>query len=127
LEQDLAAAIRLQRLLERFLEPFERVDLLHCGGERSISYEVAQPLVSLQDLCAGRAAYPIAEPESVEAQATEDEVEREDRELLTLNAVDDNRAASVERLGQLAHRNSAHGIEDKAQFLPVESLLNILV
>src|SRR5439155_20220978 len=41
-EQDLAAAIRFQRLLERFLELLERVDKLHCGRERSISYEVAQ-------------------------------------------------------------------------------------
>jgi hypothetical protein len=40
LEQDLSAAIRFQRLLERFLELVERVDMLHCGGERSISCEV---------------------------------------------------------------------------------------
>jgi hypothetical protein len=40
-EQDLAAAIRSQRLLERFLELLERVHMLHCGGERAISYEVA--------------------------------------------------------------------------------------
>jgi hypothetical protein len=38
LEQDLAAAIRLQGLLERFLELFERVHMLHCGGEPAISY-----------------------------------------------------------------------------------------
>jgi len=37
LEQDLAAAIRLQGLLERFLELVERVHMLHCGGERSVS------------------------------------------------------------------------------------------
>jgi hypothetical protein len=41
LEQNLSAAIRFQRLLERFLELLERVDMLNCGGERSISYEVA--------------------------------------------------------------------------------------
>jgi hypothetical protein len=40
-EQNLSAAIRFQRLLECFLELVERVDMLHCGGERSISYEVA--------------------------------------------------------------------------------------
>jgi len=53
LEQNLSAAIRFQRLLERFLELLERVHMLHCGGERSISYEVAQLLVNLLDLCAG--------------------------------------------------------------------------
>jgi hypothetical protein len=34
LEHDLAAAIRFQRLLERFLELVERIDPLHRGGER---------------------------------------------------------------------------------------------
>src|SRR6266702_5769000 len=68
LEQDLSAAIRFQRLLERFLELVERVDMLHCGGERSISYEVAQLLVNLLDLRARRVAYPVDEPESVETQ-----------------------------------------------------------
>jgi hypothetical protein len=63
-------------LLERFLELLERVNTLHCGGERSIGYEVAQPLVSLLDLCAGRIAYPVAQPESVEAKTTVDEVSR---------------------------------------------------
>src|SRR5271154_1315316 len=48
-EQDLAAAIRFQRLLERFLELVKGVDMLHCGGERSISYEVSQLLVNLLD------------------------------------------------------------------------------
>jgi hypothetical protein len=54
LEQDLTAAIRFQGLLERFLELVERVHMLHCRGERSISYEVSQLLVDLLDLCAGR-------------------------------------------------------------------------
>jgi hypothetical protein len=40
-------------LLERFLELVERVDMLHCGGERSVSYKVAQLLVNLLDLCSG--------------------------------------------------------------------------
>jgi hypothetical protein len=44
--------------------------LLHCGGERSISYEVSELLVYLFDLCARRVAYPIDEPESVEAKTT---------------------------------------------------------
>src|SRR2546427_3954090 len=128
LEQDLAAAIRSQRSLDRFFEMLERVDMLHCGPERSTSYEVAQLLVNLLDLCAGRVAYPIDEPESVEAEITIDEVfGRDRRELPAQNGVDDSRAASLERLGQLAHRSSAYGIEDEAQFLPVESLLNILV
>src|SRR5260370_17137579 len=70
LEQDLSAAIRFQGLLERFLELVERVHMLHCGRERSISYEVSQLLVNLFDLCALRVAYPIDEPESVEAKTT---------------------------------------------------------
>src|SRR5271166_3867753 len=112
LEQDLSAAIRFQGLLERFLELFERVHMLHCGGERSISYEVSQLLVNLFDLSARRVAYPIDEPESVEAKTTVDELfGRHDWELPTLNGVDDNRAARLERLGQLSHRSSAQRIE----------------
>jgi len=127
LEQDLAAA-RFQGLLERFLELVERVHMLHCGGERSISYEVSQLLLNLFDLRARRVAYPIDEPESVEAKAAIDEVfGRHSWELPTLKAVDDNRAARFKRLGQLAHGSSTHRIEDEAKFLPVESLLNILV
>jgi len=128
LGQNLSAAIRFQRLLERFLELLERVHMLHFGGERSISDEVAQLLVNLLDLCSGRVAYPIHEPESVEAKTTVDEVfGRDGWELLTLHGVDDNRAASLERLGQLSHGSSAHCIEDETKFLPVESLLNILM
>src|SRR5438874_2918352 len=128
LEQDLAAAMRSQRSCERFFELLERVDMLHCGVERSISYEVAQLLVNLLDLCPGRVAYPIHEPESVEAEITIDQVfGRDRRELPAQNGVDDSRAASLERPGQLAHRSSAYVIEDEAQFLPVQSLLNILV
>jgi hypothetical protein len=37
-------------LLERFLELVEGVHMLHCGGERSISYEVSQLLINLFDL-----------------------------------------------------------------------------
>src|SRR6202008_1245696 len=115
LEQNLAAAIRFQRLLERFLELVERVDVLHCGGERSISYEVSQLLVNLLDLCAGRVAYPVDEPESMEAKTTVDEVSgRDGRELPTLKGVDDNRSARFKRSGQLAHRSSTQHIEDEA-------------
>jgi hypothetical protein len=64
-EQNLAAAIRFQRLLERFLELLKRVDMFHCGGERSISYKVAQLLVSLLYLCSGRVAYRIDEPDVI--------------------------------------------------------------
>src|SRR6267378_2515626 len=128
LEQNLSAAIRFQRLLERFLELLERVDMLHCGGERPISYEVAQLLVNLLNLCSGRVAYPVDEPESVEAKTMEDEVSgRDGWELPTLHGVDDNRAASLERFGQLSHGRSAHRIEDETKFLPVESLFNIFV
>jgi hypothetical protein len=48
--------------------------MLHCGGKRSISYQVSQLLVNLLDLYAGRVAYPIDEPESVKAKTTVDEV-----------------------------------------------------
>src|SRR5260370_1357276 len=102
--------------------------MLHSGGERSVSYEVAQLLVNLLDLCSGRVAYPIDEPESVEAKTTVDEVfGRDRRELAALHGVGDNRAARLERLGQLSHGGSAHRIEDETKFLPVESFLNILV
>src|SRR6267378_5413809 len=128
LEQDLTAAIRFQGLLERFLELVERVHMLHRGGERSISYELSQPLVNLLDLCAGRVAYPIDEPESVEAKTTVDELfGRHGWELPTLKAVDDNRAARFKRFCQLAHGTSTHRIEDEAKFLSVEGLLNTLV
>src|SRR5437870_9093935 len=112
-EQDLAAAIRSQRSLHRFFELLERVDMLHCGRERAISYEVAQLLVNLLDLCAGRVAYPIDEPASVEAKTTVDEVfGRYSRELPTLKGVDDHRSARFKRFGQLAHGCSTHRIED---------------
>src|SRR6201984_262169 len=102
--------------------------MLLCGGERSISYEVSQLLVNLFDLCARCVAYPIDEPESVEAKTAIDEVfGRHSWERPTLKAVDDNRAARFKRLGQLAHGCSTHRIEDEAKFLPVESLLNIVV
>src|ERR1700730_14746820 len=128
LEQDLAAAIRFQRLPECFLELVERVHMLHCGGERSISYEVSELLVYFFDLCARRVVYPIDEPESVEAKTTVDELfGRHSWELPTLKAIHDNRAARFKRFGQLAHGRSTHRIEDEAKFLPVESLLNILV
>src|SRR6185295_1224991 len=128
LEQDLTAAIRFQGLHERLLELVERVHMLHCGGERSISYEVSQLLVNFFDLCARRVAYPVDKPESVEAKTTVDELfGRHCRELPTLKGVHDNRAARFKRFGQLAHGSSTHHIKDEAKFLPVESLLNILV
>jgi hypothetical protein len=115
-------------LPESFLELVERVDTLHSGGERSISYEVAQLLVNIFDLCAGSVAYPIDEPESVKAKATVDEVSgRDGWELPTLKGVDNNRAARFKRFGQLAHRSSTHHIEDEAEFLPAESILNVSV
>ena len=52
---------------------------------------------------------------------------RDGWELPTLHGVDNNRAASLERLGQLSHGSSAHRIEDETKFLPVESVLNIRV
>src|SRR4029077_5039284 len=99
--------------------------MLHCGGERSISYEAAQLLVNLLDLCARRVAYPIDEPESVQAKtAVDDLFGRDGRELPTLHTVDATRAASFERFSQIAHRSSTHRIEDKTEFLPAKSFLN---
>src|SRR6266852_9039115 len=100
--------------------------MVHCGGERSVNYEVAHLLVSLLYLRARRIANPIHEPESVEAKTPVDELSgRHSWELATLNAVDDNRAASFKRLGQLAHGSSTHRIEDDAKFLPGKSPLDI--
>src|SRR5258705_12641098 len=100
-------------MLERFLELLDRIHMLNCGRERSISYEVAQLPVNLLDLCAGCVAYPIDEPESVQAEITIDQVfGRDRRELPTQNGVGDDRAASLERLGQFAHGYSTHGIEN---------------
>src|SRR5260370_6968044 len=49
------------------------------------------------------------------------------RELPALNGIADDRTAGFERLGQLAHRRTAHRIEDEAKFLSAESLLDIFV
>src|SRR5437016_9414388 len=106
--------MRFQRLLERFLELVEWVDMLHCGGERSISYEVSQLLINLLDLSAGRVPYPVDEPESVKAKTTVDELfGRHGWELPTLHAVNDNRAAMFKRFGQLTYGCSTHRIEDE--------------
>jgi hypothetical protein len=69
-EEYFSVPTRSQRMLERLLELLERIHLLDCGGERPISYEVAQFLVNLLDFCAGCVAYPIDEPESVQAETT---------------------------------------------------------
>src|SRR6266404_1720891 len=60
-EDYFSGSTRSQRMLERFLELIERIHMLDCGGERSISYEFAQLLVNLLDFCAGCVAYPIDE------------------------------------------------------------------
>src|SRR5579862_6721209 len=111
LEQDLAAAIRSQRSLDRVFELVERVDMLHGGRERSTGYEVAQLLVNLLDLCAGRVANPINEPESMEAEITIDEVfGRDRRELPAQKGVHDDRPARLERPGQRTHGRSTHHV-----------------
>src|ERR1700722_2981223 len=102
--------------------------MLDYGGERSISYEVAQLLVNLLDLCARRVAYPVDEPESVEAKTTVDEVfGRDDWELATLQSVDDDRPPIFKRPGPFPDGSSAHRIEDETELLAVEGLLNIFV
>src|SRR5271168_1097497 len=99
-------------MLECCFELVERVDLLHLGGEGSISYQVAQLLVDLLNLCAGCVAHPITEPESVKAKTMEDEVlGREGWDLPAVDGVDDNRAAPLERLAQLAHGASAECVK----------------
>jgi hypothetical protein len=56
------------------------------------------------------------QPESVETETTVDELAgRHGRELPTAEGVDDNRAASFERLDQRAHGSAAHRIEDETQ------------
>src|SRR2546427_1533098 len=113
---------------ERFLELLERIHMLDCGGERSISYEVAQLLVNLLDFCAGRVAYPIDEPESMQTKTTVDKVfGGNGRELPALQGVNNNRAAGLERLGQFPDGSSAHRIEDQTKLLPVESPLDVLL
>src|SRR6266481_5388069 len=115
-------------MLERFLELVERIHLLDCGGERSISYEVAQLLVNLLDFCARRVAYPIDEPESMQTKTTVDKVfGGNGREMPALKGVNNNRAAGFERLGQFPDGSSAHRIEDEAKRLPVESPLDVLL
>ena len=54
-EQYFSVSTRSQRVLESLLELLERIHMLDCGGERSISYQGAQFLVSLPDFCAGGA------------------------------------------------------------------------
>src|SRR6266481_5798034 len=73
-EQYFSISTRSQRMLERFLELLEWIDLLDFGGERSVSYQGTQFLVNLLDFCAGRVAYPIDEPESMQAKTTVDKV-----------------------------------------------------
>src|SRR5258708_14388713 len=64
----------------------------------------------------------------MKAKTMEEKVRRRDgRELPALNGIADDRTAGFERLGQLAHRRTAHRIEDEAKFLPAESLLDIFV
>src|SRR5712675_995674 len=110
-EQYFSISIRSQRMLERFLELLEWIYLLDFGGERSVSYQGAQFLVNLLDFCAGRFAYPIDDPESMQAKTTVDKVfGRKGREMATLKGVNNNRAASLERLGQFPDRSSAHRI-----------------
>src|SRR5690349_23313311 len=115
-------------MLERFLELLEWIDLLDFSGERSVCYQGAQFLVNLLDFCAGRVAYPIDEPESMQAKTTVDKVfGRKGREMAALKSVNNNRAASLERLGQFPDRSSAHRIENETKLLPVESPLDVLL
>jgi hypothetical protein len=115
-------------MLERFLELLERIHVLDCGGERSISYQGAQFLVSLPDFCAGRVAYPIDEPESMQTKTTVDKVFGGNGwKLPALQGVNNNRAAGLERLGQFPDGSSAHRIEDETKPLAVESPLDVLL
>src|SRR5258705_1417176 len=127
-EQYFSVSTRCQRMLERLLELLERIHMLDCGGERSSSYEVAQLLVNLLDFCAGCVAYPIDEPESVQAKTTVNKVfGRKGREVPALQGVNNNRAAGLERLGQFPDGSSAHRIKDETKPLPVHSPLDDLL
>src|SRR3989441_1205466 len=127
-EQYFSVPTRSQRMRERFLELLERIHVLDCGGERSISYQVAQLLVNLLDFCARCVAYPIDKPESMQAETTVDKVfGRNGREMPALKSVNNNRAAGLEGLGQFPDGISAHRIEDKTKLLPVESPLDVLL
>src|SRR5258708_37452209 len=97
--------------------------MLHCGGERSIRYQVSQLLVNLFDLCARRVPYPIDEPESVEAETTVDELcGRHTWQLPTLDGVRGNRASRFKRFRRLAHGSSTQHIEHERGFLPLAIL-----
>src|SRR5712671_856948 len=127
-EQYFSVSTRSQRMLERFLELLERIHVLDCGGERSISYQVAQLLVNLLDFCAGCVAYPIDEPESMQVETTVDKVfGRNGREMPALKGVNNNRAAGLERLGQFPDGSSTYCIENETKRLPVESPLDVLL
>src|SRR6266404_9467483 len=127
-EQYFSVSTRSQRMLEPLLELLERIHLLDRGGERSISYQGAQFLVSLADFCAGGVAYPIDEPESMQTKTAVDKVfGGNGREMPALQGVNNNRAAGLERLGQFPDGSSAHRIEDKTKPLPVESPLDVLL
>src|SRR6266849_4613976 len=113
-EEYFSVSTRSQRMLERFLELLERIHVLDCGGEQSISYEVAQLLVNLLDFRAGCVAYPIDEPESVQAKTTVNKVfGGNGRKMSALQGVNNNRAAGLERLGQFPDGSSAHRVEDE--------------
>src|SRR5258707_8183940 len=57
----------------------------------------------------------------------ENATSRECLQLPDWSGIADARTADFERFGQLAHRRTAHHIEDEAKFLPAESLLDIFV
>src|SRR5579872_4607321 len=127
-EQYFSVSIRFQRMLECFLELLERIHVLDCDGERSISHQVAQLLVNLLDFRARRIANPIDEPESMQAKTTVDKVfGRKGREAPALKGVNNNRSASLERLGQFPDGSSAHRVEDETKLLAIESPLDVLL
>src|SRR5713101_8366970 len=113
-EQYFSVSTRSQRMLERLLELLERIHMLDCGGERTISYKVAQRLVNLLDFRAGCVAYPIEDPESVQAKTTVHKVfVGNGRQMSVLQRVNNNRADGLERLGQFPDGSSAHRVEDE--------------
>src|ERR1700730_2162629 len=86
--------------------------------QRAIADQTCQLPVHRLNFLARRLAYPVNEPEPMQAKAAIEEVSRGDgRKLPTLHGVADNWAASLERLGERRHNASAYVVENEAELL----------
>src|SRR5258708_32623692 len=90
------------------------------GVQRAITYQTCQLLIHRLNFLARRLAYPVDEPEPMQAKAAIEEVSRRDgRKLPTLHGVADNWAAILERLGERRHNAYADGVENEGDVLPL--------